>query len=602
LDIGTTGQQVRWSTGDTSSQIYVKYTGNYHVTAGAASGCTASDSVFVQFPDTVGLQVSTVTGICNRSVDVPVRVTGFRQLLTLQGSVNWNVADLRFDSIVAFGPTALQLNTANFGVSQTSSGRLTFSWNEANNTGLTLADSSILFTLRFSIQGNTVRSVPITITSNPTVLESYDAGLVKKTLIPSAGGVNVTCEFIISGKVLTPANQGVRNVVMTLTGGSSPASANTDSAGNYSFKVQPGTYTLTPAKTQESSKLNGVSTLDIALIQGHILQRTPFNAAYKVIAGDINNSAGITTADILALRRLVLGTDTTLPGNRIWAFVDGDQTFASVSNPFPFSSTKTLTNISTDISHTFRGIKMGDVNYDRNPLLDQAPSGDTLGLFGEWTDTEDGYATLRVKSRAVNGLMGWQSTLRWDAKQLMLQTVQGRVSGLGIGERWKEEGYLTLSWNDPMAEGLNFSEGLEWVELRFRKSQQLRQTGVAIVEEKVMTEAFNKNYQSMGVKLEPVMLRGNAGMGQLRVYPNPVTSLMNVEWKMEQAGAATVRLLDAQGRVLHVQRGAYGVGMQRIQISRSSGWSVSGTCMVQLECVGVVRNLPVMMVGDEPRP
>jgi hypothetical protein len=282
--------------------------------------------------------------------------------------------------------------------------------------------------------------------------------------------------------------------------------------------------------------------------------------------------------------------------------VDGDQTFANPLAPFPFSATKTLTNQSTDITHTFRGIKIGDVNYDRNPLLDQAPSGDTLRLFGEWTDTEDGYATLRVKSHAVAGLMGWQSTLRWDQKQLQLQSVQGRMTNLGIGERWKDEGYLALSWNDPMAEGLNLSEGVEWMELRFRKTFQLNRVGLNISEEKLVTEAFNKHYQSMGVKMERAELRGISLGGQLRVYPNPASSLMNVEWRMEKAGAATIRLLDAQGRVVHVQRGEFGSGIQRLVIRKEPGWSVSGTWLVQVECDGVWHSSPVFFSSQEPKP
>jgi hypothetical protein len=73
---------------------------------------------------------------------------------------------------------------------------------------------------------------------------------------------------------------------------------------------------------------------------------------------------------------------------------------------------------------------------------------------------------------------------------------------------------------------------------------------------------------------------------------------MNVEWKMARAGAATVRLLDAQGRVVHVQRGEYGAGVQRATIRRGSGWSVAGTWMVQVEVDGEVRNVKVVMGGD----
>jgi hypothetical protein len=125
---------------------------------------------------------------------------------------------------------------------------------------------------------------------------------------------------------------------------------------------------------------------------------------------------------------------------------------------------------------------------------------------------------------------------------------------------------------------------------------------LGISEEKLVTEAFNKFYQSMGVKLEPTELRGRAWDGQLRVYPNPASNMMNVEWKMEKAGAATIRLLDAQGRVVFVDRGQYGAGLQRLTVKRSSGWSVSGTWMVQVECEGAVRQMPIIMIKQVPLP
>ena len=591
-----------WSTGSASQTFHVKYTGGYRVTVTDSSGCTGTDSVFVQFPDTVGVHVSTVQGVCNRQVDVPVRATAFRHMLTMQGSVNWNASDLRLDSISGYGPASMGMDVANFGLTQAGNGRMTFSWNEASGNGLSLADSTTIFTMRFTALGTTLRAIPITVTSTPTALDFYDAALVKKTSVQTAGAVNITCEFMISGKVLTPADKGVRNVAVTLSGGSSPLTTITDTAGNYSFKILPGTYTLTPTKTYEQFKTNGVSTLDIALIHAHVLQRTPFNAAYKIFASDANNSSTVTTADILSIRRLILGTDTTLPNNRIWAFVDGGQTFPNPLTPFPFSSTKTLTNQSTDITHTFRGIKIGDVNYDRNPLLDQAPSGDTLRLFSEWTDTEDGYATLRVRSRTVAGLLGWQSTLKWDPKQLQLQHVSGLINNLGIGERWKDDGYLTLSWNDPRAEGLSFTEGVAWMEMKFRKTGSLQRAGVGITEEKLGTEAFNGNYQSMGVKMEPGELRGNAWNGMLRVYPNPATQYLSIEWKMERAGTATVRLLDAEGRTLYQEAKTYKAGVQHLRLDSKAMRLSTGQCIIQIEQNGKSMFEKIIITGDQPKP
>lgn len=602
LDAGSGYAGYAWSTSQTSQAIQVKFTGGYRVTVTNAQGCTASDSVFVQFPDTVGLHIANVQAICNQVVDVPVKVTAFRNMLTMQGSVNWNPADLRFESIIGFGPTAMGMNAGNFGTAQSANGRLSFSWNEPGGSGLSLPDSTTVFTMRFTALGTTIRTIPISITGTPTPLEFYDAALVSKRQTLTAGGVNVICEFTLSGRVLTPVDKGVRNVTVTMTGGASPLTAVTDTSGNYSFKVLPGTYTLTPTKTYEQNKTNGVSTIDLALIQAHILQRTPFNTAYKLIASDANNSSSVTTADILFLRRLILGTDTTLPNNRIWAFVDGNQTFTTPSAAFPFNSTKTLTNQSTDVSHMFRALKIGDVNYDRNPQLDEGPSGDTLRLFYTWTDMDNGEVILNLRSKAFEGIMGWQGTLRWDARKLELLGTTPMMPNLGTGDRWKGEGSLTLSWNDPRAEGLSLTDGVEWLQLRFRKTDRLDRTALGLTQERLMTEAFNKSYQRVELRMQAAEIRGNAWEGSMRVYPNPAQRVVNVEWKSAKGGEATVRLLDATGRTVYVHRGIYEAGVQKHVIRRDGSMASGGTWLVQVEMDGEIRNRSVVMVGQEPRP
>jgi hypothetical protein len=602
LDAGAGQATYRWSTGENTRNKTVRNTGGYRANVTNSSGCSASDSVFVQFPDTVNLMIPNISATCNRSVDVPVRVTAFRNLLTMQGSVNWNSADLRFDSIASFGPASLAMNAGNFGVTQTSSGRLTFSWNDPAGKGVSLSDSTALFILRFSALGTNARSVPVAFTGNPTPLEFYDAGLVKKSFVLTQGSVNIACEINITGKVLTPSDNGVRNARLTLAGGSSTQTAVTDTLGNYSFKALPGSYTLTPDKNNEKNRVNGVSTLDLSLIQAHILQSQPLNAAYKVIAADADNSSSVSTVDILFLRRLILGTDTSLPGNRTWAFVDADQTFSNITNPFPFQSSKTLTNLSGDVTQRFRAIKVGDVNYDRNPMLDQAASGDTLRLYYDWTEAEDGQLSLRLRTRSVSGLMGFQGTLQWDAQQLMLDRIVGNPVEIGIGERWRDEGYLTFSWNDPRARGLTFSEGMPLLELRFRKSPSLQNASLTLTDDRLAREAFNTGLQSVGMVLQSGSIGPGVKAGVVRVFPNPAGRQLHVEWRSEARGEATVRLLDATGRLVHVHRAVYEAGVNRHVIRREGSLSSSGTWLVQVETGGVVRNVPVVMSGQEPRP
>jgi hypothetical protein len=602
LNAGTGYTSYGWSNGTSSQSIHIKYTGGYRVTITNSSGCIGTDSVFVQFPDTVGLYLPSVNAICSRQVDVPVRASSFRNMLTMQGSINWSSSDLRFDSIIGFGSSQMALNNANFGTSQIASGRLSYSWNDAKDIGITLPDTTTLFILRFTVLTNSIKTVPITFTNTPTSTEYTDGRLVKKTVIFNQGSVSVTCEFILSGRVLTPTDKGVRNVMVALTDGSTSQTAITDSLGAYSFKVLPGTYTLTPTKTFEQNKTNGVSTLDLALIQSHILQRNPFDAAYKVIAGDANNSSSVTNADILDIRRLILGTDTTLANNRIWAFVDGDQAFSNINNPFPINSTKVFTNLSSNVNHTFRGIKIGDVNYDRNPLLDQAPSGDTLRLYYEWSEDHNGHILLRLKSKAIAGILGYQTTLKWDAGKLSLDGVLTNPTGIAFGERWKNDGYLTLSWNDPQSRGLSLTEGFLLLELRFRNTPRLDRTELRLDQAKLSTEAFNANLQSVGVMLSSTEIKGSTWQGMLRIFPNPAGREINIEWRNESKGKNIIRLLDASGRVTYMHSGFYESGVQRHVIHRNTTATSAASYIVQVESEGRILKGNVVTVNQAPLP
>jgi hypothetical protein len=600
LDAGAGYSKYEWNTGAKTQRITVKSIGVYKVTVSNASGCIATDSVIVQNgSDSLRLILPNLSASCTRQVDIPVRVVGFRNLLTLQGSLNWNPADLRLDSISGFGPAQLALNNANFGTSQAGAGRLSFSWNDPSSNGISLNDSTTLFTLRFTVLANSVKSIPVSFAENPTPMEAYDATLLKRTLSLTNGSVSVSCEFTLSGRLITPTDRGVRNTRVTLSGGGSTQTAVTDTAGNYSFKVLSGSYTLTPSKPYEQNKTNGLSTLDLALLQSHILQRAPLDAAYKVIAGDANNSASVTTADILFLRRLILGTDTSLPDNRLWAFVDADQTFTNIANPFPFNATKTFNNLAANVSHTFRGIKIGDVNYDRNPLLDQAPSGDTLRLFTEWTEADDGSLRLKIRARSISALLGYQSALHWEPSLLQFEGVLANPTDIGIGQRWTDEGHLTLSWNDPQARGLTFTDGLLLLEMRFRKVRPFDRTALRLSGEKLATEAFNANFQSVGVRLQSAELKGASWQGSMRVFPNPASREVNVEWRQEKKGTATIRLIDAAGRVVYMNSDEYPAGVNSRRIEMESRFQAGGLT-VQVEADGSRRTSKIIVTNRQP--
>ncbi|MDZ4847361.1 MAG: serine hydrolase [Chitinophagales bacterium] len=112
----------------------------------------------------------------------------------------------------------------------------------------------------------------------------------------------------ISGIIITETNKPVSGVSVILSGSESDIVL-TGIDGFFSFAVmQVGNYTVTPFKTNDVATNNGVTTTDIALIRKHVINITPFNSPYKIIAADASNNSIASTADIPLVRQVILNS------------------------------------------------------------------------------------------------------------------------------------------------------------------------------------------------------------------------------------------------------------------------------------------------------
>ena len=180
-----------------------------------------------------------------------------------------------------------------------------------------------------------------------------------------------TLPIRVAGLLQTPAGKPVYNIPVQIIGQGLNETVNSDSLGAYLFPEVPigDTCHLTPY--HNNNWLNGISTLDLALISKHILGLDTFTSPYQFIAADANRSGTVTTFDIVQLRKLILGIFDTMPGNTSWRFVPAGFNFPDPTNPFanPFPESIRLDGPLGDVSgQNFIGIKVGDVNGSVNPV------------------------------------------------------------------------------------------------------------------------------------------------------------------------------------------------------------------------------------------
>jgi len=198
----------------------------------------------------------------------------------------------------------------------------------------------------------------------------------------------------IAGSTATELGNGVANADVNVEAAlpEYPRNQMTTTAGEFAFADNPTNVDYEITVNKNDNHTNGVSTLDLVLIQRHIIALADLDSPYKVIAADINRDDKVSSIDVVELRKVVLGVQDEFSNNTSWRFVDATQTFADATSPFPVDESREISNLSTEMNaENFVAVKIGDVNASA-----------TDNVAGATTEVRSGATmTLEVTDRAV---------------------------------------------------------------------------------------------------------------------------------------------------------------------------------------------------------
>ncbi len=174
-------------------------------------------------------------------------------------------------------------------------------------------------------------------------------------------------EVFVGGSLVTERNEPLSNVEIILQDESQLNGIMTSEDGSYMFESLPMYSNYSLSAKRDSHYLNGVSTIDIVVIQRHLLGLENIDSPYKIIAADVNNSNSLSASDMSDIRKLILGVDDSFDQVESWVFIDSDQTFLDDSNPWEYQQSMELSNLDHDAPNMdFTAIKMGDVDNSVN--------------------------------------------------------------------------------------------------------------------------------------------------------------------------------------------------------------------------------------------
>ena len=383
---------------------------------------------------------------------------------------------------------------------------------------------------------------------------------------------------IISGNVHTETQENVPTVEVSLEGvnsGASTIATTTDQGGMYAFGDMPtgGTYNVVPELNKDI--LNGVSTLDLVLIQKHILGLERLATPYKIIAGDVNKDGNISAIDLVELRRVILGVAVDFNNNNSWRFIDERYEFVRPQDPLnePFAENYNITELTNTMIIDFVGVKVGDVNGNVNVtgLLTAPRSNATLTV--EDVSFEAG-ETVRVPVgfSGVSEVLGYQFTLEYDQSAL---TFAGFESGSlemqaeNFGIQGINDGFITSSWSSVNPQDI---QGRDAFILEFTAvSAGTLSSAIDITSNVTSSEVYNENTEVLGLGIEFTTESVDAVTGYelFQNTPNPFTQGTTIGFMLAKDAEATINIFDVTGKLVKAYTGSFAKGLNTITVDKS---------------------------------
>ncbi|MBK9735167.1 MAG: T9SS type A sorting domain-containing protein [Saprospiraceae bacterium] len=371
---------------------------------------------------------------------------------------------------------------------------------------------------------------------------------------------NLACDgrkLNVNGKLTTEANAEVQDVYVSLAGTELNTMSGLDGTFQFGLNDAGGNFIVTPDKNDDH--LNGVSTLDLVMIQRHILSIDKLNTPYKLIAADITKDGKITAADLVELRKLVLGTTTSFINNRSWRFVDKAFTFQdpTFAQGEAFPEVYRIDNLVSDMITDFVAVKIGDVNGNAktarfNNGVENRTSESLVLTTDDKSFTQGQKVIIPVNIVRASDINGMQFTINFDASVLSLDGIHAaemNVNDSNFGFANVKNGTITLSWNDVTAQ--TFKNGATLFNLTFTAiADGSTNTMMSIGSDITNAEAYDANSNVVNVAWEVSDRSVASGFVLYQNTPNPFKENTMIGFELPSAMNASVTLYDITGKII----------------------------------------------------
>lgn len=374
----------------------------------------------------------------------------------------------------------------------------------------------------------------------------------------------------ITGAVTTLLGEVLSDVAITLLNADTTQvefSRMTQSAndGSYVFNNNALFQDYRLSAAYDDQLLNGVTTLDLVLIQKHILGSELLDSPFKVIAADADASSSVSVSDIITFRNVIVGNVNRFPNSDSWVIIPAGQTFADTLSPWPLQTVISISNLEESLDNqNFIAIKVGDVNgtaslqgFGRTEIrTSEAPV--EFHIEDRYL-TKGETATIEVSVSDAKHLLGFQLSL--EHAGLDYAASGSEVLGWGASNLNNQAASTRISWNDTRA--ISDDQALFYIDFRATESGMLSDM-LRLSLEDIVSEA----YQGEDLAIHEITLVFDEPRTDVfavsQNQPNPFADNTVINISVPSTGMVETTVFDVSGKLLHKETALLGQGQHTV--------------------------------------
>ncbi len=376
---------------------------------------------------------------------------------------------------------------------------------------------------------------------------------------------------MVSGAFATADGLAVSGVTVAANTPNLSQDQVTDTSGSYQFIFPTGDdpVTITPKKDGDDS--NGVTTADLIIYLGHLIDNSLDGQAHLLISGDINGNGVLGGDDFQILRSLILDEIDELPDVDSWRFARSDYEFMAdpVQEILDANlGTSTLPLMTPDIMQDFVAIKMGDADFSRSTT---SRSGEPFVFHVPDQLIEAGQSYLvSFRANHLDKLAGFQFNLAYDQNSIAVEQpteiTDIRMKRHHFGLRHLDQGHLLASW---VNEGWQIDSEEQLV---FQLAFTAKRTGrlsdvIAFSGDRLTSEVYFRDLSRAPLALKLGADKDNIELGQN--YPNPWTEVTAIDVLSAENEMGDFEIRDVSGKLIYHERRPITVGKNQFVIEKN---------------------------------